>query len=345
MKTALCYHPAFLDHQPLGYHPEQPERLVRILRGLERSSLLEQLVRIEPVEATRQQLELVHDPDYLDRIERVVPDSRGHLDPDTYYSEGTWTAALLAAGSAARLAEQALSGEIEAGLALVRPPGHHATRNRAMGFCLLNNVAVAAAWALASGARRVAIVDWDVHHGNGTQDIFAADDRVLYSSLHLYPHYPGTGRHTEIGRGRGEGFTVNLPMPHGAASGDYQAAFERILLPVLEQFQPDLLLVSSGFDSHGADPLGGTRLRTSDFGAMTRHLTETTQHVGARGPLVFLEGGYNLDVLEETGAAVAAALLAPEEAPAWHEPAQPSDRVDVLLEELAGILRRVGWKL
>ncbi len=345
MKTALCYHPAFLDHEPLEYHPEQPERLVRLLRGLDRAGLLGRLVRIEPVEATRQQLELVHDRDYLDRLERLVPDSRGHLDPDTYYSEGTWHAALLAAGGAAQLAEQALAAKIEAALALVRPPGHHATRDRAMGFCLLNNVALAAAWALTSGAERVAIVDWDVHHGNGTQDIFAGDDRVLYCSLHLYPHYPGTGRHTDIGRGKGEGFTVNMPLPHGAGSGDYQAAFERIVLPVLEQFHPSLVLVSSGFDSHGADPLGGTRLRTSDFAAMTRHLAETVQRLGARGPLVFLEGGYNLDVLEETGAAVAAALLDPEQAPAWRDPPQPIDRVDSLLAELAGILRRAGWKL
>ena len=345
MRTAILYDTCFLDHRPDGYHPEQPARASRIMEGLEQRGLLDRTLDVEPQEATRSELERVHAPSYLDRLERIVPDSSGYLDPDTYYSPGTWRAALRAAGGSAKLARMALQGDLEAAFAVVRPPGHHATQDRAMGFCLLNNVAVAAASALDSGARKVAIVDWDVHHGNGTQDIFYESNRVLYVSLHMYPHYPGTGRHTETGRGPGEGHTVNCPMPPGAGAREYHAAFDQVILPVLEQFGPDLLLVSSGFDSHAADPLGGIRLQTPDFATMTRLLAEQAQRTGAKGPVVLLEGGYNLDVLEQAGAAVVSALLDPEAAPRWEGRPEPSRQVQAMLDELSGILRRAGWQL
>jgi acetoin utilization deacetylase AcuC-like enzyme len=219
------------------------------------------------------------------------------LDHDTYTSPESYEIALLAAGAVVDAVERVMAGPATAAAALVRPPGHHAERNRAMGFCLFNNVAVGAAHARALGAARVAIVDYDVHHGNGTQHIFESDPQVLYVSTHQFPYYPGSGAAGEIGRDAGRGFTVNLPLEVGAVDEDYQAAFAGVVIPVLRQFAPDLVIVSAGFDAHERDPLGGMRVTTPAFGAMTRELKAIADEYCQGRIVAVVEGGYDLQAL------------------------------------------------
>jgi acetoin utilization deacetylase AcuC-like enzyme len=301
--------PRFDAHVSPGPHPECPERLSALRSGLLAPLRAAGAQQVEAREATQEELAAVHTPLHLDTLERALARGAPGMDPDTYLAPGTRTAAWLAAGGAAQLVERLWRAPSAAGLLLARPPGHHATRGAAMGFCLLNNVAVAARHALAQGAERVAIVDWDVHHGNGTQDIFADDPRVLFISLHQWPLYPGTGQSYEIGSGAGRGSTINLPLPAGAQRQDYAAAFSQVVLPALRQFRPELTLVSAGFDAHEDDPLAGMRLRDEDYGALTASLWELTQQLGAPRLGLVLEGGYALAALERAGAQVARALL------------------------------------
>ena len=299
--------PSFDLHRSPGYHPERPERLVAARAAVERAG-----VRVEPIpvrRATREELERVHLPAYLDELRRLEG-TRGQLDADTYLAPESVEAAERAAGGAVALVEAILGGEFSRGVALLRPPGHHARPDRAMGFCLLNNVAVAAAHALARGTRRVAIVDWDVHHGNGTQEMFFGDPRVLYVSLHQWPFYPGTGNASEIGKGEGRGFTVNLPLSSGAGTGDYAAAFERVVLPVLDAYAPELVLVSAGFDAHKSDPLAGMQLDAHAYGWMTTVLGHVADKSAAGKLALFLEGGYDLAALEASLAQSLASLVA-----------------------------------
>ena len=306
LKTGLCSDQRFRNHVSPPDHPERPDRLVAIERRLDERGLR---TRCQPVAArlaTQEELERVHDAAYLRSLEQRVgvPGASGWLDPDTYYSPGSWTAALLAAGAAVELAERVHRGELDNALGLVRPPGHHATRSRAMGFCLLNNVAVAAGALRARGAR-VAIVDFDVHHGNGTQDIFYDDPEVLYASTHQYPFYPGTGDVDERGAGRGRGTTVNVPLPAGAGDAAYQRAFDDVIVPVIARFGPDVLLVSAGFDAHRCDPLASMNVTEAGYAALTRSLLGL-----AGGKLVaLLEGGYDLDALAASATALLAVLL------------------------------------
>ncbi|MEI8258546.1 MAG: histone deacetylase, partial [Deltaproteobacteria bacterium] len=250
-----------------GFHPERPERLVAARRGLDGS-----LTRQSPVAsrlASTGELVRVHSADYIERLEALLRKGHGFLDGDTFFSPGTHEAAWRAAGTACALVETLLEpGGPSTGILLARPPGHHATRDRAMGFCVVNSVAVAAAHARARGTARVAIVDFDVHHGNGTQDIFESDPDVLFISLHQWPLYPGTGGAQEVGLGEARGRTVNLPLPPGSGAGAYRAAFERVVAPAIEAFAPGLLLVSAGFDAHERDPLAAMRVDTGTFGWM-----------------------------------------------------------------------------
>ena len=271
---------------------------------------------VAPREATHEQLVSVHDADYVKRISETAGRSSA-LDPDTYTSPESYEIARLAAGACVDAVERVMAGSRRAAVAVVRPPGHHAERGRAMGFCLFNNIAVAAAHARRQGARKVAIVDYDVHHGNGTQHIFEADPHVLYVSTHQYPYYPGTGAADEIGRDAGRGFTVNLPLEAGAVDEDYRTVFERVVVPVLRQFEPDLVMVSAGFDAHGSDPLGGMRLTTSAFGAMTAALRGVAEEC-CRGRIVAVtEGGYDLQALTASLDSAVAALDGPAAPPAW----------------------------
>jgi len=278
-----------------------------------------------PRSATREQLLRVHDADYVRRISETAGRSV-KLDPDTFTSPESHEIALLAAGAAIDAVEGVMSGSHHAAIALVRPPGHHAERDRAMGFCFFNNVAVAAAHARAAGMARVAIVDYDVHHGNGTQHIFEADASVLYISTHQFPYYPGTGAAAEVGAGAGRGFTVNLPIEAGAVDEDYQIAFAAVVIPVVRQFKPDLLMVSAGFDAHEHDPLGGMRVSTAAFAAMTADLRNVAEECcGGRIALV-VEGGYDLHALAASLDAVADVLERPAAAIPWPASGIASDR-------------------
>jgi acetoin utilization deacetylase AcuC-like enzyme len=240
------------------------------------------------------------------------------LDPDTYTSPETYEIARLAAGAAVDAMERVMSGSHTSALALVRPPGHHAERDRAMGFCFYNNVAVAAAHAQTLGATRVAIVDYDVHHGNGTQHIFEGDANVLYCSIHQYPYYPGTGAATEIGEGDAAGFTVNVPLEGGATDDDYHVAFDEIVVPVVGAFTPDVVLVSAGFDAHERDPLGGMRLTTGAFSAMTMALRVVADECCGGRIVAVTEGGYDVGALRESLLAVVDALgVEHAPAPQW----------------------------
>ncbi len=284
----------FVQHRaPLG-HPERPARAEAVRDALVAAGVRERGRQIEARIATDDELGRVHGGAYLDDLTREVPGKTGWLDADTYFSPGTWEAATKAAGGVSELALRVLGGELTRGLAVVRPPGHHATADRAMGFCLINNVAVAAAAARAAGAARVAIVDWDVHHGNGTQDIFWDDPDVLYASCHQYPYYPGSGAPDEIGGERARGATVNVGLPAGSGDDDYAAVFDQVFLPALRAFRPDLVIVSAGFDAFEDDPLAGMRVTHHGFGQMAARLRAAADQLCAGRIGVALEGGYDL---------------------------------------------------
>jgi acetoin utilization deacetylase AcuC-like enzyme len=248
--------------------------------------------------ATRDELLLVHTPAHVDHIAATAGKRHGRLDPDTYTSEYSYETARLAVGGVLDVIDAVMEGNQRCGMALVRPPGHHAEDGRAMGFCLFNNVAVAARYLQQRhGLERVLVVDWDVHHGNGTQQIFYDDDGVLYASLHQYPLYPGTGAAQETGVGRGEGYTVNVPLPPGSGDGEYLAAMRSVLVPVAEQFEPQFVLISAGFDAHRNDPLAGMRVTEAGYAAMTSALLGVAdRHCDGRVVAV-LEGGYDVDSL------------------------------------------------
>ncbi|WP_394827175.1 histone deacetylase [Pendulispora albinea] len=300
--AVLLDDPVYEAHVPLAYHPERPERLLAARAALERPGL--RWSHVAPRDATNDELLRVHEPQYLESLEELRG-QRTYLDPDTYVSERSVAAARKAAGGLVALVDALIDGDCPRGVALLRPPGHHARPAQAMGFCLLNNVAVAAAHARARGLSRVAIVDWDVHHGNGTQEIFYRDPSVLYLSTHQYPFYPGTGAADERGEGEGQGFTVNVPLLAGGGDGVYRAAFERVILPVLEAFAPELVLVSAGFDAARRDPLAEMELTSQAFGWMGKALAAQAK-TSAQGRIALvLEGGYDLVAME---AGLAAAI-------------------------------------
>lgn len=296
----------FGDHQTPPGHPESPARAAVLDRvAIEWRAAGHEVTPPRPV--TREALALVHADSYLQLIESLAGRAAA-IDPDTFTSPETVSTAALAAGAAVDAVERVLEQPGSRAFVLARPPGHHAERARGMGFCVYNSIAVAAAVARQRGARRVAIVDYDVHHGNGTEDIFLADPDVLYVSTHQYPFYPGTGAATDRGVGAGEGFTVNVPLEMGATSDDYRAVFERVVIPVLQRFRPDLLLVSAGFDAHERDPLGSMRLPTEAFAAMTADLSRLADECCDGRLVAVLEGGYDLQALADCTAAVAHVL-------------------------------------
>jgi acetoin utilization deacetylase AcuC-like enzyme len=264
---------------------------------------------LSPRDATNDELGRVHEPRYVEELSRIAG-RRGYLDADTYYAPASYAAALRAAGGSVAMVDALLAGQTTYGVALVRPPGHHARPGTAMGFCLLNNVAVAAAHARANGCERVAIVDWDVHHGNGTQEMFYSDPSVLYLSVHQWPLYPGTGARGEVGTGDGVGATVNIPLSPGAGDAAYLAAMDRVVTPALAAFAPDLLLVSAGYDAHERDPLAAMRLTSAGYGEMTRRLLAAMPGGFAGRVGIVLEGGYDLTALRDSLDATIAALEA-----------------------------------
>jgi acetoin utilization deacetylase AcuC-like enzyme len=313
--------PHFVEHQTPPGHPEAPERAdaMDVVAADWRHGGGEV---VAPRAATHAQLLRVHAPAHVQRMEATAGRAVA-LDPDTYTSPETYGIALLAAGAAIDAVERVMGGPHRRALALVRPPGHHAEVDRAMGFCFFNNVAVAAAHARASGAARVAIVDYDVHHGNGTQHIFEEDPAVLYMSVHQFPYYPGTGAADEVGVGQGAGFTVNVPLMVGATGRDYQHVFEGVILPVLRQFEPQLVLVSAGFDAHERDPLGGMRLSTGAFAVMTAELGAVADRCSDGKLVLVTEGGYDLRALTESLRGVTSVLGGQVSGASW--PTDPAD--------------------
>ncbi len=296
MSFAILYNDTFLEHHDVGYHPECPERLEAIRDVLTHSGLWTTATIVEGREATRGELAANHDPEYVDRALEHMRSAPGRFDADTFFSEGSRQASLLAAGGTVDLVAGVVERTWDFGFALPRPPGHHATPTRAMGFCIFNNVAVAARAALDAGSvERVLIFDWDVHHGNGTQDAFYEDERVMYVSTHQWPFYPGSGLSEEVGHGAGQGYTMNFPFPPGAGDEEYAFVMREAILPLMREFDPDLVLVSAGFDAHRDDLLGAMRLSGDGYAMMTGHLAEAArQACGGRIAFV-LEGGYNIE--------------------------------------------------
>jgi acetoin utilization deacetylase AcuC-like enzyme len=292
----------FDEHRPRGYHPERPERLGAARRALFRAETAGVPAhRLTTRDATLEELYEAHDRGYVDTL-AALSGREARIDADTYVGARSIEAARRAAGAAAALAEALVDGDAGAsvGFALLRPPGHHATREVGMGFCLFNNAAVAAYAALRKGLSRVAIVDWDVHHGNGTQDIFWEDERVLYLSLHQFPFYPGTGAAEEVGGAAAKGSTVNIPLSAGAGDAAYSIAFHEVVEPVLSDFAPELILVSAGFDAHERDPLAAMRVTSQGYAAMARSVARAAAHSAHGRVAVLLEGGYDLGALEDS---------------------------------------------
>ena len=298
-RTGFVYHLDYLTHEMGAGHPESPDRLRAIVSRLEAGGVLGRLVRIEPTKAADEWITQVHAVSYLKDLKTRAPVS-GYvsLDPDTSMSVGSLPAAYLAAGGALAAVDAIMAGTVENIFCAVRPPGHHAERARAMGFCLFNNVAIAARYAQRRyGVGRVLIVDWDVHHGNGTQQAFYDDDSVLFFSTHQSPYYPGTGRATERGEGRGEGATINVPMSPGQGDEEYREVFERVLVPAADRFKPEFVVISAGFDAHRDDPLAGMGLTEDGYAALTGIVAGIARRHAKGRILSCLEGGYNLNAL------------------------------------------------
>lgn len=308
---ALVWDPEYAFHDT-GDHPEGPDRIASIVEHLETTDLWPLIRDVRPEPAPESDLLRVHTPAHVARIRRAALVRGGEwIDPDTYVSAQSFEVALLAVGGVMSAVAEWEQGRIA--FAAVRPPGHHATPDRAMGFCLFNNVAIAARRLISDGYRRVAIVDWDAHHGNGTQAVFFADADVLYVSLHQSPLYPGTGAADEVGAGAGEGYTVNVPLPAGAGDGAFGAAFTTLVEPIVEQFAPQALLVSAGFDTHVLDPLAGMSVSDRGFGFMGGRLAALARRCCGGRVALALEGGYDRPALATSVEAVLRAIA--DEAP------------------------------
>jgi acetoin utilization deacetylase AcuC-like enzyme len=308
MRTAVVADAVFERHLTSPGHPESPERVATLLAVLAKSPLARSVMRIPPREAALEHITLVHDDAYVQSVARLCDTGGGPLDAgDTWVSPGSYGAAVSAVGAVLQAVDAVADGFADAVFCAVRPPGHHALPDRAMGFCVFNNVAVGAAYATRClGMDRVFILDWDVHHGNGTQALFYGNAADFYCSLHRWPYYPGTGMESEIGEAEGAGYTLNLPLQPGADEAVYCAAVETRVIPVLKQFAPQLVMISAGFDPHRLDPLGGMRLESASFGLMTRLVLGAAQ-----APVVsVLEGGYHLEALRQSVGAHVRALAA-----------------------------------
>ncbi len=344
MGTAYVYDPIFLEHNLPG-HPENRERLVVTMRLLEEQGVSGKMHLLSATPISVERLTTVHSPDYIDMVRQMAERGGGHLDPDTYVSPRSYQAALLAVGGLVQAVEAVLDGEVDNAFALVRPPGHHALPRRGMGFCIFNNVAVAARLALRERKlSRVLIVDFDVHHGNGTQEVFYKEADVFYFSTHQYPHYPGTGQWQEIGQGEGKGYTANVPLPGGVGDEGYKRIFDEFLYPLAERYRPQLILVSAGYDAHWDDPLAAIMLSVAGYARLARTLKDMADDL-CGGQIVFtLEGGYNLEVLSHAVLATCRVLLGEgEEAvldPFGSSP-RPERPIDNLIVQLKGLHRLV----
>ena len=303
-RVGLIYDDIFLAHETPEWHPECKERLIAIIDELKSSEIWDKLIHIKPRKAGFDDIEAVHTRDYIERLKGM---RTGYADPDTYISEKTFEASLYAAGAVIEAIERCKKGDVERAFCAVRPPGHHAEADRAMGFCIFNNVAVGARYAQKTGYGKIFIIDFDVHHGNGTQHTFEDDDTVFYFSIHQYPHYPGTGNETETGRGKGKGFTYNMPMKHGSGDKEYFSAYNDVLPDLVKKFEPDMLLVSAGYDIRAEDPLSGIKVSDDGIKSIVKGILSSVQRSAKNSeirnpksaiPIIFtLEGGYDLQAL------------------------------------------------
>jgi len=303
--TAVVRHDIYKEHLADYSHVESPQRLQVIYDMLDGKEMAERVLTVSPRPATDEELAWIHRPSHIQRVAATEGKPYASLDPDTQTTPRSYEAAKLAAGGLFSLIDKIFDGTVQNGFAFVRPPGHHAERDRAMGFCLFNNVALGARYAMHTySVEKVLIVDWDLHHGNATQNSFYEDPTVLYFSTHQFPYYPGSGNLTEVGSGAGKGFTVNVPLRSGHGDLEYYQIFEQILSPIAEAFRPDLILVSAGFDTYVDDPLGGMRVTPKGYAALTRILMALAEACCAKKLAMTLEGGYHLAGLRESAKAV-----------------------------------------
>jgi len=294
--TGIVKDERYLNHHMGGFHPESPKRLEVIYAMLREPDMAGKFVEVPVREATREELLLVHSSPYIDKLAATAGKDYVYLDPDTQTAAGSYEAALLAAGGLCQAINMVAAGELDNAFALIRPPGHHAEKSQAMGFCLFNNIAVGARYAQETlRLNRILVIDWDLHHGNGTQHSFEDDPSILYFSTHQSPYYPGTGAFSETGVGRGEGYTVNVPLSVGCGDDEYVGIFEKILQPVALEFNPELILVSAGFDIHTGDPLGGMNVTPKGFAGLTRSIMDMAKSCCGGKMVITLEGGYNVE--------------------------------------------------
>lgn len=300
-KTIVLKDKRFLNHHTSPGHPESPRRLEAIYEMLKEDGIRGKFFEVQPRPATKEEIALNHSPEYIAKIEKTAGKTFVSLDPDTSTSEGSWEASVLAAGAVLTGLDFILGGKAENGFALVRPPGHHAEESRAMGFCLFNNIAIGARYLLKScNLHKILIVDWDIHHGNGTQNSFYSSPEVLFFSTHQFPYYPGSGSFEERGTKEGAGFTVNVPLPGGQGDEDYLEIFKEILYPIAEKYMPEFILVSAGYDTFYLDPLGTMKVTPDGYFRLTRSLKELAEKLCDGRLLLTLEGGYHVEGIAES---------------------------------------------
>jgi len=329
MSAGYVYNPVYLKHDT-GQHVEVAARLEAIIAYLEKTGLTSQLTLIEPRPATVDEIALVHTRGYIKEIEDTAREGGGWLDPDTVMSAGSYQAALYAAGGLIRAVEAIMGGEVSSAFALVRPPGHHATSQSAKGFCLFNNIAIAASYALAEyKLERILIIDFDVHHGNGTQETFYDNPQVMYISTHQYPFYPGTGSLDETGGGAAKGTNINIPLPAGCGDAEYLKVFEQIIVPAARRFKPRLILVSAGYDTHRDDPLAMMEVSVTGFGQMAEIIKGLADELCGGRLALTLEGGYNLDALAASVKATLDVLLGNNAIDPLRQPPHSPGKTDI----------------
>jgi acetoin utilization deacetylase AcuC-like enzyme len=309
-KTGVVKDTRYLQHSAGFSHPESPERLTAIYEMLDNPLMHWKFTHIEPRVATHKEIETIHSPSYVEFIASTAGQSCVYLDPDTATSPETYEIAKLAVGGVCNAIDEVMEGKVDNAFAFVRPPGHHAEKDAAKGFCVFNNIAIGAMHAISKyNLKRILIIDWDLHHGNGTQHSFYNDPRVLYFSTHQYPYYPGTGALQEIGRGPGEGYTINVPLSEGAGDADFVKIFRKILQPVALEFKPELILLSAGFDTYFQDPLGGMRVKPEGFANLARILLNIAGACCQGRFVAVLEGGYHISGLTRSVKAVLEEML------------------------------------
>ena len=338
MQTGIVYDQIFLKHDYPG-HPENADRLKSIISGLTQNNLFEKLMKVETRFAEMDEISICHENNYIKYIEEFSGKGGGYLDPDTYSNQYSFEAAMKAVGGSIDLTTSVIDRKLKNGFALLRPPGHHALANKSMGFCLFGNIAITAKVALTHPKiSKVAIVDFDVHHGNGTEALVGNDPNILFISSHQYPFYPGTGTISEIGKGDAEGTIINIPLPAGVGDTGFIEVYENIVIPSIEKFKPDLILVSAGYDAHWDDPLANLNLSLTGFNWISRKLIRTAENICSGKIIFFLEGGYNLEVLNIGVANSIRALMEIEE---FEDPIGISSQKEVdirnLLKELKSI--------